>query len=95
MSQQSKRKRLYLHNMEPINVNKLEKALSMAKDGLYDDVKYLGKWHGYDVYRPTRKESSFTGFPQFILNKQSKWRWTNDWEESNKIMGAIEKIGKA
>lgn len=67
----------------------LDKALEMAKEGLYDSVVCLGKWNGYAVFKPIRNEPVYTGFPQFILNRYWTWRWTKDWEESMKIMDAM------
>lgn len=69
----------------------LEKARKMAQQSIYDNVKYIGKWKGYDVFEPTfdDDEVHFIGFPQFILYDEKGYRWTNNNEECSAIMAAL------
>lgn len=71
----------------------LEKARKMAQQSIYDNVKYIGKWKGYDVFEPTfdDDEVHFIGFPQFILYDEKGYRWSNGHEESSAIMAALWK----
>lgn len=66
----------------------LKRAVQMAKQSIYDGACYIGKWNGFDVYEPTfaDNEPRFIGFPQFIIAKEHKMRWTNDEFESRAIM---------
>jgi hypothetical protein len=66
-------------------------AKKMAQKSIYDDVKYLGKWNGYDVYEPTFNddEDHFIGIPQFLLAKGEKLRWTKTQDESFAIMDRL------
>lgn len=72
---------------------KEEKILRFARKSIYDKVKYIGKWKGFDVWEPgfSDDEPRFIGFPQFILVKGSEMRWTIDYSESQAIMGALWK----
>lgn len=69
----------------------LEKARKIAQQSIYDNVKYIGKWKGYDVFEPTfdDDEVHFIGFPQFILYNEKGYRWTNNNEESSAIMATL------
>jgi hypothetical protein len=60
----------------------------MGQKSIYDDVKYLGKWNGYDVYEPTFNddEDHIIGIPQFLLAKGKILRWTKTQDESFAIM---------
>jgi hypothetical protein len=66
-------------------------AKKMAQKSIYDDVKYLGKWNGYDVYEPTFNddEDHFIGIPQFLLAKGKILRWTKTNDESFAIMDRL------
>ena len=48
---------------------KKEDITQFAKKQGYDNVLYIGKWRGYDVYEPTFKGSGphFVGPPLVIL----------------------------
>ena len=69
----------------------LFKAKKMAREVGFHDVKYVGKWKGYDVIEPifTDNETHCIGFPQYILCKDGVLRWAKDYEESLDIMDAI------
>lgn len=66
-------------------------ALKMAKESIYDDVKYIGVWEGYEIYEPilTNAGLCFIGFPQFVIIKDGKARWSTDWNESIAIMNVL------
>lgn len=70
---------------------KEQKILSFARKSIYDRVKYLGKWKGFEVWEPGFSDGvvRYTGFPQFILVKGSEMRWTRDDKESQSIMDAL------
>ena len=72
---------------------KEQNILKFAQKSIYDTVKYLGKWKGYEVWEPgfSDNEPRFTGFPQFILVKGSKMQWTRDYKESQSIMDKLWK----
>lgn len=57
-----------------------EKIVRFAQKSIYDTVKYIGEWNGYNVYEPgwDDEEPRFIGFPQFILVKDNIIRWTED-----------------
>lgn len=48
---------------------KKEDITQFAKKQGYDNVLYIGKWRGYDVYEPTFEDSGphFVGPPLVIL----------------------------
>lgn len=48
---------------------KKEVIIQFAKQQGYDNVLYVGKWRGYDVYEPTFEgsETCFVGPPLVIL----------------------------
>jgi len=60
----------------------------MARASVFDEVEYLGEWNGFDVFEPTfaDNEPCFIGFPQFIIAKGDKMRWTDGESESRAIM---------
>jgi hypothetical protein len=66
-------------------------AKKMAQKSIYDDVKYLGKWNGYDVYEPTFNddEEHCIGIPQFLLAKGKILRWTKNQDESFAIVDKL------
>ena len=61
---------------------KFKKAEVLAKSSIYDSVNYLGKWRGYEVYVPEfdNDEPRFIGLPEYILEKDNKFRWSKDGE---------------
>lgn len=63
---------------------KLKKAETLAQSSIYDGVKYLGKWKGFEVYDPVfdDDEPRFIGLPQYILEKENKFRWSqgDEWK---------------
>ena len=68
--------------------NDLKRAVQIAKQSIYDGARFIGKWNGFDVYEPTfaDNEPRFIGFPQFIIAKGNKMRWTDGESESRAIM---------
>ena len=50
---------------------KIEEVKAFAKKQGYDDVLYLEKWKGFDVYEPVfdGDEPSFVGVPLVVLVK--------------------------
>lgn len=71
----------------------LLEAKKMAKEAGYHDAKRVGNWKGFEVVEPvfTDGETHFIGFPQYILCKDGKLRWTEDYQESLDIMDAMQK----
>lgn len=63
----------------------------MAQESIYDDVQYLGKWKGLEVYEPVFNDDILRciGLPQFILASGSELRWTVETDESLAIMEAF------
>lgn len=63
----------------------LKKAEALAKSSIYDGVEYLGKWKGFEVYDPIfdDDEPRFIGLPQYLLEKENKFRWSkgDEWQE--------------
>lgn len=70
-----------------------EKILKFAKKSIYDCVKYLGKWKGFDVWEPgfSDGEPHYLGFPQFILVRGDSIQWNQDDQDSRAIMNALWK----
>lgn len=70
---------------------KEEKILDFARKSIYDKVKYIGKWDGYEVWEPgfSDNQPRYTGFPQFILTKDGELRWSRNDKESQSIMDAL------
>lgn len=68
--------------------NDLKRASEMARQSIYEGVRFIGKWRGFDVYEPTfaDNEPRFIGFPQFILAKGNTMRWSEHEAESRSIM---------
>lgn len=66
----------------------LNNAIQLAKSSIYDGAKYLGKWHEYDVFKPTFNDNKprCIGFPQFILAKDGSMRWDDGEAESRALM---------
>lgn len=64
----------------------------MAQEAGFDDVKPLGKWRSYEVAEAifTDGEIHYIGYPQFILVKGGKLRWSKDADESIAIMDAFQ-----
>lgn len=65
-------------------------AKNMAYQEGYDNVKYLNKWHEYDVFEPIYNDNEIriTGYPIFILHKDGKFRWS-EYEEGVQIMDKL------
>ena len=72
---------------------KEQKILDFARESIYDQVKYIGKWKKYDVWEPgfSDGEPRFIGFPQFILVKDGEPQWSADDEQSREIMSVLWK----
>lgn len=70
---------------------KQEEILKFAQKSIYTAVNFIGKWNGYDIWEPgfDDDEEHFIGFPSFILVKDKSIRWSEDWEESRKIMQSL------
>lgn len=70
---------------------KQQEILKFARKSIFDTVKRLGKWNGYEVWEPGFSDGQprYIGFPQFILVKGDFARWTKDWKESQQIMDAF------
>lgn len=68
-----------------------ENILNFAKNSIFTTVTYIGKWKDYDVWEPgfDDDEPHYIGFPQFILVKDDKIRWSKDDDESREIMKAL------
>lgn len=66
----------------------MKKILELARKNGFHSVKRLGMWQNYNVYEPifTDNEIHYIGFPQFILVKDRKIRWTKDYNESMDIL---------
>lgn len=66
----------------------LDSAIEMARNSVYDNARYLGKWKGFDVYEPVFEddEDHFIGLPEFILAKNGSIRWTTGIDEAFAIM---------
>lgn len=66
----------------------LRRALKMAREQGYHNVKYICKWKGKFVYEPkfSDNEIHYVGIPQFILVDGEKMHWTESPEESFAIM---------
>lgn len=67
----------------------MKKILELARKNGFHSVKRLGMWQNHNVYEPifTDNEIHYIGFPQFILVKDGKIRWTKDCNESMDILG--------
>ena len=50
-------------------------------------------WQNYNVYEPifTDNEIHLIGFPQYILVRGGKMRWTKDYNESMDILDYLDK----
>lgn len=69
----------------------MENIERFIKDTIYDDYLSLNiEYKGYSVYEPIFNEGMhYIGFPNFILKKNSKIRWTTR-EEAIEIYLSIE-----
>ncbi len=69
----------------------LLEAKKMVREAGYHDARRIGTWKGFTVIEPifTDGQGYFIGFPQYILYKDGKLRWTNDWQESLDIMNTM------
>lgn len=70
---------------------KQQEILKFARKSIFDTVKRLGEWNGYEVWEPgfSDGEPRYIGFPQFILVKGNSIRWAKDDRESTAIMKKI------
>lgn len=70
----------------------LLEAKTMAREAGFHDAKRAGVWKDCEVVEPifTDDEDHFIGFPQYILCKGGKLRWTKDHEESLDIMDGLK-----
>ncbi len=61
----------------------LLEAKKMAKEAGFHDAKRIGQWKGYEVVEPifTDGEIHYIGFPQYILCKDGKLKWTSNMDE--------------
>lgn len=68
---------------------KEQEMLKFARKSIFDTVRRLGEWNGYEVWEPgfSDGQTRYIGFPQFILIKGDSIRWTVDDKESTAIMG--------
>ena len=72
--------------------NFLLEAKKLAKEAGFHDAKLIGKWKGYEIVEPAFPDGEihFIGFPQYILCKDEKLRWTEDYQESLDIMDDLQ-----
>lgn len=77
-------------NKKTITMSKKD-AIKLARESIYDNVQYIGKWNGFDVYEPIFEEDivHHIGFPKFILEKDDTMRWTTGAKEACTIMDAL------
>lgn len=68
-----------------------QKINEMAKKYGFDGVRYIGMWKSQKVYDPLFADAGthFIGYPQYILSKGGKARWTRDFKESMEIFDAL------
>ncbi len=71
----------------------MKKILELAQKSGFHSVKRLGIWQNYNVYEPifTDNEIHLIGFPQYILVRGGKMRWTKDYNESMDILDYFDK----
>lgn len=65
-------------------------ARDLAQAAGFDNVKRVGKWHGFDVFDPDYNDDiiRYIGLPQFILVKDGVSRWSSP-DEAFEIMDAV------
>lgn len=70
---------------------RLKKAIEIAQKSIYDSAVYLGRWNGYNVFEPTFTDDKehIIGIPQYILEWNGTFRWTNNTAVSFAIMDAF------
>lgn len=78
-------------NMSKEQSKELDMAITFAQQSIYDGADFLGEWREWNVYEPTfaDDEPRFIGFPQYILCKSGKCRWTANDTESRAIMNTF------
>lgn len=66
----------------------MEEAKKIAREAGYHDMRQLKPWKGFEVLEPIYTDGiiRYEGYPQFLLVKDGKIRWTKDSEESLSIM---------
>ena len=71
---------------------KLMEVKKMARDAGYHDVRVIGKWNGWQVAKPIFSDdiTHYVGYPQYILVKNDKIRWTSSYKESDNIMDKLQ-----
>jgi hypothetical protein len=64
-----------------------ENILKFAKKQGYDEISYIGKWRGYDVYEPMfeSEEVAFVGLPYVILVKEDEIRMSTPKESLEQL----------
>lgn len=69
-----------------------KKAIKMAQAAGFDIARYIGQWHGYDVYEPRFNDDipRYLGYPQYILATGLNLRWTSDNNESIAVMKSLK-----
>lgn len=67
--------------------NNIDNVLNLIKDSIYDDVKYVGEWQGFELYEPifNDDEVHYIGMPSYILKKGDVVRW-NTINETRQLM---------
>ena len=74
----------------------LHEAKKMAKEAGFHDAKRIGQWKGYEVVEPifTDGEVHYIGFPQYILCKDGKLRWTSNMDECMAVFDSFNSKNK-
>jgi hypothetical protein len=64
-----------------------EDILKFAKREGYDEISYIGKWRGYEVYEPMfeSEESINIGLPYIILVKEDEIRMSTPEESLEQL----------
>lgn len=68
------------------------RAKRMAREAGFHDAKKVSEWNGYIVFEPFFDDEimRYIGYPQFILLKSEKMRWTKNNKESLLILDSIK-----
>lgn len=70
---------------------KIEKIKKFADEHGLENVRFLSKWKGYDVYEFSLKEIEITGEVQFLFVKGDSIH-ISGWNESMEYIGMVEPI---
>lgn len=62
-------------------------ALKLAKSEGFSAVEFLREWQGYDLFVASSEETTFTGYPDYILVNASEAHWANP-DEADSILFA-------